>query len=87
MIALSALSIASWKASLKGEKIGVILGEFPYRFSMDLSGVFFCLGMAGTSIKYWEIGAWLALAILFLAHLVGLLIKHRAMRSNTLVNR
>lgn len=86
-IALATLSYASWRASLRGEKFGVILQGVPYQISFDLSGVLFCLGLAGTSGKSWEIGCWLVLTALFIAHLVAELARHRKSRPTPIDRR
>jgi len=79
--ALATLSYASWRASQRGEKFGAILREFPYQVSFDLSGVLFCLGLAGASSKSWEIGCWLVLTALFIAHLVAGMVQRRRSRT------
>jgi len=69
-IALAVLSHASWQAALKHEKLRQQLGQPGYQIFLDLAAVSFCLGMAGTSRRAWEIILWAVLAVLFIAQAV-----------------
>jgi hypothetical protein len=70
-IVLAVVSYASWQASLQHEKLRAQLGRPVYGIYFDLAGVLFCLGMAGTSHKPWEIGLWGVLGLLFFANTVA----------------
>jgi hypothetical protein len=69
-IALATLSHASWVASLQHEKLRKILAIPQYQASINLAGILFCLGLAGTSNKWWEIVLWLIVVGIFGAQLV-----------------
>ena len=66
-IALAVLSHASWQASQRHEKLRQQLAQPGYQIFLDLAAVLFCLGMAGTSRRIWEIILWAVLAVLFIA--------------------
>jgi hypothetical protein len=70
-IALATLSHASWAASLRHEKLGKILALRQYHTSINLAGILFCLGLAGTSHKWWEIMLWLIIGALFTGQLAS----------------
>jgi len=75
-IILAVFSYASWQASLHHEKIRVQLARPGYQVYIDLAAVLFCLGMAGTSRRAWEIILWGGLAVLFIAQaLVGKFVR------------
>jgi hypothetical protein len=64
-IVLATLSYASWVASLRQENMRKILALPQYQTYMYIAGILFCLGLAGTSNKWWEIVLWLMIAFLF----------------------
>jgi hypothetical protein len=76
-IALATLSHASWAASLRHEKLRKILALPQYQTSMNLAGIVFCLGLAGTSPKLWESVLWLVLMELFVALSIIEIIRKR----------
>ena len=76
-IALATLSYASWAASLQHEKLRKILALPNYQISINLAGILFCLGLAGTSSKLWQSVLWLILMELFVALSVIELIRKR----------
>jgi len=69
-IALAIVSHASWQAALHHEKLRTWLGQPAYQIFFDLAAVLFCLGMAATSRRAWEIILWSVLAVLFVAQAV-----------------
>jgi hypothetical protein len=64
-IALAVISHASWQAALHHEKLRLWLAKPGYQRFFDLAAVLFCLGMAATSRRVWEIVIWCTLAVLF----------------------
>jgi hypothetical protein len=66
-ITLATFSHASWTASLQHEKLRKIMALPNYQTSINLAGVIFCLGLAGTSHKLWQSVLWLVLMELFVA--------------------
>jgi hypothetical protein len=76
-IALEILSHASLMASVRQEKLSKILALPHYQTSINLAGIIFCLGLAGTSHKLWESVLWLILMELFVALSVIELIRKR----------
>jgi phosphoglycerol transferase MdoB-like AlkP superfamily enzyme len=69
-IALAVVSHASWQAALHHEKLRSRLGQPVYQIYFDLAAVLFCLGMAATSRRVWEIVLWSGLAVLFIVQAV-----------------
>jgi small-conductance mechanosensitive channel len=69
-LALAAVSHASWQAAQHHEKLRTWLGQPSYQIYFDLAAVLFCLGMAATSRRVWEIILWSGLAVLFIAQAV-----------------
>jgi len=69
-IALAVVSHASWQAANHHEKLRSRLGQPGYQFLFDLAAVLFCLGMAATSRRLWEIILWCGLAVLFIVQTV-----------------
>ena len=69
-IALAVVSHASWQAAMQHEKLRARLSQPGYQIFFDLAAVLFCLGMAGTSHRVWEIIVWSGLAVLFIAQAV-----------------
>jgi len=65
-IALAVVSHASWQAALYHEKLRSRLAQPGYQMFFDLAAVLFCLGMAATSRRVWEIILWSGLAVLFI---------------------
>jgi len=65
-LAFACLSYASWKASIEGAKLKDILQETNIQGMLNLAGVLFAIGLASTSDKWYEIGLWIILALLFL---------------------
>ena len=65
-LALATLSYASWQASSKNEKMGVVLSSPGYKISLYAAGALFSIGLAATSDRIWEILLWTILAILFI---------------------
>jgi len=64
-VVLATISYARWEAVTKGEKLRSLLNAQRFQPPLNLAGVLFCLGMAGTSDVNWKIGVWLVLAVLF----------------------
>jgi hypothetical protein len=76
-IALATFSHASWAASVRHEKQRKVLALPEYRTSINLAGILFCLGLAGTSHTGWEIVLWMILTALFGVLAVSVLIRKR----------
>ena len=70
-VALAALSYASWEASAQGEKIRTCLSQDHIQISLNLSGLLFCVGLAGTSDVVWQRILWILLGLGFLAQVGG----------------
>jgi hypothetical protein len=76
-IVLATFSHAGWTASLQHEKLRKILALPHYQTSINLAGIIFCLGLAGTSQKLWESVSWLILMELIVARSIIDLIRKR----------
>ena len=75
-LALATLSYASWQASWNHEKFSYRLGQKNIRIPTNIAFLLFCIGLAATSRRWWEIGLWIILAILFFGQIV-LVIKNK----------
>lgn len=63
--ALAVFSIAYWETQTGGEKLRALFSEYRYAFPLILAGVVFCLGMALTSTKWWDVLLWIVFVGLF----------------------
>jgi hypothetical protein len=75
-VGLATLSYASWEASTCQEKLRQRLKMSHIQVALNLAGLFFCLGLAGTSRPVWQIVLWLVMALLFLVQM-GMEIYHK----------
>lgn len=64
-LAVAVFSIAYYQSQISGKKIKVLLQEPKYILPLNISVVGFCLGMALTSDRWWEILLWIVLIGLF----------------------
>ena len=64
-IALATISYASWVAGSKHQKLGDTIALPGYQISLDMAGILFSLGLAGTSERWWEVLLWLLITVLF----------------------
>lgn len=66
-LVLAAVSYASWRASLSGERLRAVLGRPKIRMTLGLAGTLACLGLAATSRALIEVILWLILALVLAA--------------------
>lgn len=64
-IALSVLSFAIWQARGAGKSLRLHLGQTSNQVALNLAGLLFCLGLAGSSSRTWEQVLWVVLAVGF----------------------
>ena len=64
-LALAVASIVYYESRQKGEKFRQALNSPPYALLLNIAGGVFCLGMALSSNKWWEIILWIVLMVLF----------------------
>jgi hypothetical protein len=57
-LALATLSYASWEASTLKEKFFNRLKLPGYQISLNIAGLLFCIGLAGTSSVVWQQILW-----------------------------
>ncbi len=62
---LAVVSIAYYQSQQRGERIKTLLIKPKYTFPLNVSGLLFCLGMALTADRWWEILLWIVLMGLF----------------------
>lgn len=74
-LALATLSFTAWLADLARLPWRKMLDRPAARGALALSGLLFCLGLAGTAIlgggPAWEAALWLILALAFLAQSIA----------------
>jgi phosphatidylglycerophosphate synthase len=64
-LALAVVGIAYYQAQREGEKLRQVLKTPKYTLTLNISGVVFCLGMALTSTKWWDVLLWIVFVGLF----------------------
>ncbi len=64
-IALAVFSITYYHARQTEEKWKDLLKHAEYAFPLNIAGAIFCLGMAVTSARWWEVLLWIVLMGLF----------------------
>ena len=64
-IALTVLSYTIWQARVSGESLRQHLSQAPNQVALNLAGLLFCLGLAGSSSRTWEQVVWLVLGLGF----------------------
>ena len=65
-VALAVCSYASWEASAKGVKFWAHLKSDHFQLPLNLAGMLFSLGLAGTADTIWERVVFIIFALLFL---------------------
>ncbi|MCX6071629.1 MAG: hypothetical protein NTU91_12365 [Chloroflexi bacterium] len=68
---LSALGMADYHAAVSHVTMRQVLAEAGYRVAIDLGMTFFCVGMLGMAVAWWERVLWGLLAVAFLAYALG----------------
>ncbi|CAG0937644.1 hypothetical protein TFLX_06593 [Thermoflexales bacterium] len=68
-LALATLSYASWFASLRGERLRVVLQQSGYQPALLAAAGLICLGLGLTAATWLETVLWLILAVLSLISL------------------
>jgi hypothetical protein len=76
-VGLATLSYTSWEASVYKEKFSARLRRSAPQAALSLAGVLFCLGLAGTSQRWWEMGLWLLLGAGFVYQAVAVIRRAR----------
>ena len=71
-LALAVLSFAEYTATVRGEKLGVVLRRPDRVWPLLLAAVLFCAGLAATSTSWWQSLIWIGLALCALVQLVRL---------------
>ena len=72
---LAILSYSRWEARQRGERLEDRLDRPQRIILLNIAGSLFCLGLAATSHRWWEIVVWLLLFTLFLIQIWYLLKK------------
>jgi len=80
-VALATLSYASWEASATGKKFKVTLGQPNTQIILNLAGLLFCIGLAGTSDARWQQIIWALLGLGFFVQIVMEFVKVKKEKS------
>jgi hypothetical protein len=64
-LALAAFGYASWQASVQKEKFRVMVGQPGVQMTLNLAGILFSAGLAGSADVLWQRILWILLAIGF----------------------
>lgn len=70
ILILATVSYASWQSALKQEKFLQQLKQPSILFTLNLGGVFFCLGLAATSDTWVRAIVWIFLALAFVVQAI-----------------
>jgi hypothetical protein len=76
-LALATVSYASWFASLRGERLRIVLRQPIYRLLLYTAAALFCAGLGLTAATLLETALWLILAALSAAAFISLWRKTR----------
>jgi hypothetical protein len=76
-LALATLSYASWSASLRGERLRVVLQQVVYQRLLLAAACLICTGLGLTAASWLETLLWLILAVISAAALISLWRKAR----------
>jgi hypothetical protein len=71
-LALATLSYASWQASLRGERLRVVLSQSLYQRLLLAAAFLICLGLGLTAASWIETVLWLLLAVVSAAAFISL---------------
>jgi len=61
-LALAAFGYASWQASVQKEKFRVMVGQPGIQMTLNLAGILFSAGLAGSTAVLWQRLLWIVLA-------------------------
>jgi len=64
-LALAAFGYASWQASAQKTKFRVVVGQPAVQIALNLAGILFSAGLAGTTDTLWQRILWILLAVGF----------------------
>jgi hypothetical protein len=78
-LGLAVLSYANWQASMRGQRLRVILQEAWYQQALLAAAFLICIGLGLTAATWLETGLWLLLAVICAA---ALLTRWRTARRN-----
>jgi hypothetical protein len=76
-LALATLSYASWAASLRGERLRVVLQQPAYQLLFLAAACLICVGLGLTAAAWLETTLWLILAVMSAASFISLWRKTR----------
>ena len=77
-LALATLAYASWEASAMKVKLRVRLNQPKIQIILNIAGILFCFGLAGTSSVIWQQGLWILLAVGFMIQIGVTILKGRS---------
>ncbi len=70
-VALATLSYADWRADRDHAKLRGQFAKPKYRMSIEIALIFFCSGLAATSVSTISVIVWIILAVFAIAQLVS----------------
>jgi hypothetical protein len=76
---LATISYVSWEASSKHEKFRTRLNQPQANIFLNVAGLLFCLGLAGTTDVTWQRVLWILLAVGFIIQIGATIIKSRSL--------
>ena len=79
-LALATLSYASWSASMRGERLRVVLQRSDYQRVLLVAACLICTGLGLTAASWLETVLWIMLAVISAATFISLWRKARRNR-------
>ena len=79
-LALATLSYASWRASVRGERLRAVLQQSEYQRLLLVAAGLICVGLGLTATSWLEAVLWIVLAIISAATFISLWRKARRNR-------
>ena len=76
-LALATLSYASWSASMRGERLRMLLRQAAYQRRLLAAACMICIGLGLTAASWLELALWLILAVICAAAFISLWRKAR----------
>jgi len=70
-LALAIVSYSSWEASKRGETFWKCLHQSKNQITLNIGGLLFALGLAGTTVISWQRVLWIILGCGFLVQIVS----------------
>lgn len=82
-VVLAIFGLVRYAAQRTARRFGDVLKESGYQAGMNAGLALFCLGLIGSSRHWWEVVAWIALAIWFCVNMIVGILAHQQKQRHT----